>query len=449
MKKTRSNAVVGFLAGLYTPEPAAPRVQGEEARKNLFRHWRIRMLAAMFFGYGLLYFGRKNISAVLPILGSDLGYSNMQLGILGSTLYVTYGLGKFLNGILADRSNIRTFMATGLILSGVINIWFGSLASLWGLALAWGMNGWAQSMGFPPIARGLTIWYEPEGKATRWALWTTSHQAGTAAVLALTAVILHGTDNNWRMCFYIPGAICIVTGIAMFFALADTPESKGLPKVVPFACDAKEDTEDYWGVFFRRVVFNKQLWVIAMINLCVYIIRFGTLDWAAKFMIERKGYAPAAAAAMAASIPLFGIAGVLVAGWVSDVVFRGSFKVVNSIMLFILGVAIACFYFSGSHANHLVDLGLLAVIGFMVEGPQSILGGIASVDVGGSAKVASAAAGLVGVCGYFGATMSSLGTGFFLDRTGWAGGFGFWASCAAAGFVLCAFFWKSPARKRC
>jgi sugar phosphate permease len=64
------------------------------------------------------------------------------------------------------------------------------------------------------------------------------------------------------------------------------------------------------------------------------------------------------------------------------------------------------------------------------------------VDVGGSARVASAAAGLVGVCGYFGATLSSLGTGYFIDQYGWNGGLIFWMTCAGIGFLLCSMVWK-------
>ena len=434
------------VTSIYAPSPEVKPIEDPSKIESLYKHWRFRMLASMFVGYGILYFGRKNISAALPILGTDLGYTNLQLGILGSTLYVTYGIGKFLNGILADRSNIRTFMATGLILSGFCNLWFGSLTSIWALAFAWGMNGWVQSMGFPPIARGLTIWYETKGKATRWALWTTSHQAGTAAILALTGLILYHSNNNWRLCFSIPGVICIIVGIGLLFSLADTPQSKGLPKTVSFAEDAIEEKQPYWDVFFRRVLLNRQLWVIALVNLCVYIVRYGTLDWMTKFLVENKGYQISTAAGMASTMPLFGIGGVLAAGWISDVVFKGSFRLINALMLILLGTAMAAFFWGGNF-GYLGDFLLLAAIGFCVEGPQSILGRIASVDVGGSARVASAAAGLVGIAGYFGATLSSVGTGLFLDRFGWLGGFSFWIGCAVLGFLLCVIFWK-PAPKQ-
>jgi len=432
------------LCAFYTPAPPAPPVADPDAARRLWTHWRWRMLAAMFLGYGLLYFCRKNISGALPVLAKDLGYTNTQLGVLGSTLYVTYGIGKFLNGVLADRSNIRSFMATALVASGLVNLWFGTACTLWVLALLWGLNGWVQSMGFPPIARGMTIWYEARGKATRWALWTTSHQAGTTAIMLLTGVLLAWSDGDWRLAFRVPGLLCVAAGVALYFSLADTPQSKGLAPVTAFASDEAEESESYRTIFFRRVLRNRQLWVIALVNLCVYIVRYGTLDWAAKFLVEERGYAAARAAGMAATIPLFGIAGVLVAGFASDAVFKGRFRTVNAVMLGGLVLALAAFYLAGPRGP-VADFAFLALVGFCVEGPQSLLGGIASVETGGSAKVASAAAGLVGVAGYAGATLSSLGTGVFVDAFGWAGGFAFWATCAVIALTLCVIAWREPA----
>jgi len=80
----------------------------------------------------------------------------------------------------------------------------------------------------------------------------------------------------------------------------------------PFAHSqaARQDRHDeaaYRHLFVKQVLLNRSLWVIALVNFCVYIVRYGVLDWAAKFMVERKGYTLAAAAGMAAMMPLFGI----------------------------------------------------------------------------------------------------------------------------------------------
>lgn len=435
------SALIARVSALYQPSPAAPQIVDEEARRRAWMHWRWRMFAGFFFGYALLYFCRKNISAALPVMARDLGQSNVQLGAIGTSLYVTYGLGKFLNGVLADRSNIRTFMATGLVLSGVLNLWFGTLSSLWVLAFAWGANGWFQSMGFPPIARGMTLWFAAEGKATRWAFWTCSHQAGTALVMAFTGWIL--TWGTWRDCFTLPGWMCIASGIVLLFVLADTPESRGLQSVQAFADDPHPDPAgfNFRAAFIQNVLRNRNVWAIGLIDLCVYAVRFGTLDWATKFLIEEKGYAPADAAFRASLMPAAGVVGVLVTGYASDRLFRGRYREVNAIALFMLVLCIGGFYAAPRDLPWL-ELLCMAGIGFFVEGPQSILGGVGAIDAAGSARVASSAAGLVGILSYTGASLSGVGTGWFIDHYRWAGAFAFWMTCTAIGLLLCLFVWR-------
>ena len=44
----------------------------------------------------------------------EFHYSATELGLLGSSLYLTYGIGKFVNGVLADGSDVRKFFPTAL-----------------------------------------------------------------------------------------------------------------------------------------------------------------------------------------------------------------------------------------------------------------------------------------------------------------------------------------------
>ena len=69
-----------------------------------------------------------------PII--DSGFLNAtQLRLIGACLYWAYAAGKFVNGFLADHSNIKKFMATGLIISAVANFMMGILGMSSGAAV--------------------------------------------------------------------------------------------------------------------------------------------------------------------------------------------------------------------------------------------------------------------------------------------------------------------------
>lgn len=58
------------------------------------------------------------------------GYDKASLGIILSAVSIAYGLAKFLMGNVSDRSNPRYFLAAGLILSAIINIFFGAYSGV-------------------------------------------------------------------------------------------------------------------------------------------------------------------------------------------------------------------------------------------------------------------------------------------------------------------------------
>jgi hypothetical protein len=139
-----------------TGEPLPPSIL-PGAHAYAHRYWRRRILWAATITYAVYYLCRVNISIAIPFLQRSLGYSKTELGMVASSLQVPNGLGKFLNGLIADRTNPRYFMAAGLLLSGVANIAFSASAALPVLALVWALNGWFQSMGFPSGAESILL----------------------------------------------------------------------------------------------------------------------------------------------------------------------------------------------------------------------------------------------------------------------------------------------------
>src|SRR5262249_43426519 len=100
---------------MFKPAPHITRIEDPQKVKSDYNYWRIRILYSMFVGYAFYYFTRKSFTFAMPGLMEDLNFGKEELGMLGSILYVTYGLSKFTSGIMSDSSNPRYFMAFGLI----------------------------------------------------------------------------------------------------------------------------------------------------------------------------------------------------------------------------------------------------------------------------------------------------------------------------------------------
>ncbi len=118
----------------------APQISDKHEIDVRYRYWRRHILLTIWLGYALFYFTRKSFNSAVPEILASGVLSRSDIGLLATLFYVTYGLSKFVSGIVSDRSNARYFMGIGLIATGIINILFGFSTSLWTFAVLWVLN---------------------------------------------------------------------------------------------------------------------------------------------------------------------------------------------------------------------------------------------------------------------------------------------------------------------
>ena len=166
-----------------------------------YRYWRFRILGTTMVGYAVYYFVRSNINVPIPSIRAELGYTREQLGLVTTIGGLTYGVSKFINGILGDHANPRWFMGIGLLACALMNVFFGLSSSLLLFGTFWLLNNYFQGMGFPPCAKSMAYWFSPRERSTTFGIWHTSHMVGAGVVGALTGYIAE--HLGWRACFYI------------------------------------------------------------------------------------------------------------------------------------------------------------------------------------------------------------------------------------------------------
>ena len=162
----------------------AERVQGE------YRRLRNRTFWGVTAAYALYYVCRMAMAVVKqPLIDGGI-FNAAQLGIIGSAFYFVYAFGKFANGFIADYCNIRRFMATGLLVSTVVNLVMGLLGLMhgwWGFssallffifAVVWGVNGYCQSMGAPPGVISLSRWLPLNRRGTYYSILSATPYLG-------------------------------------------------------------------------------------------------------------------------------------------------------------------------------------------------------------------------------------------------------------------------------
>ena len=417
---------------IFKPAPVVQEIEGEGVVKSLYKYWRWRIFTGMYVGYIFYYFSRKSFTCIMPLLMQDLGLTKSDLGILSTLLALSYGASKFLSGIISDRSNPRVFMSIGLILTGIINIFFGWTSSLILFCLLWTLNGLFQGWGVPPCAKLLSHWYSQKERGTWWGLWSSSHNVGGALIPIVAGFCAQAW--GWRYGMFIPGVLCIGIGLFIFACLRDTPESLGLPPIEKFKDDypttqKNVDQGSFKEILIKYVLNNGYVWLLGVAYFFVYIVRGAINDWSPLFLMETRGYKLSIANVAIVWFEIGGLVGSLVAGWISDKIFKGRRGPINVIFALAVVGALAALWLIPPGLLFL-DYALVFMIGFLIFGPQMLIG-LAAVELSHK-KAAGGANGFVGLIGSLGTAAAGYPLAKVMEYTGWGG---FFMSIAVCGVV--------------
>ncbi|MDB6081847.1 MAG: glpT [Chlamydiia bacterium] len=435
---------------LLNPAPHKEEIQDSEIVKKEYNYWRFRVFYSMFVGYAFYYFTRKNFMIAMPALINDLHFDKADLGIIVSVWSITYGLSKFISGIIGDRSNARYFMALGLFITGVCNVLFGLSSSLTLFVVFWGLNGWFQGFGWPACARLLTHWYSQSERGRWWAMWNTSQNIGGALIPIATAFFAQ--YYGWRYAMILPGVASIMMSFVLINRLCDTPQSLGLPTIEKFRDDypsksSRNETErelTVKEVLFTYVLNNPYIWILAVSYFFVYIIRMAISDWSILYLIEVKSYSQLQAGSIVFWYDIGGIFGSLAAGWASDKIFSGRRGPIC--VLFSFFVACILFVLSMFHEKlQLMDSILIFTAGFFIYGPQMLIG-MAAAELSHK-KAAATASGFTGWVAYLGAAVAGYPFGKIIQDYGWSGFFIALTICAVISMAFLLPLWNVRSRE--
>ncbi|MBQ5771597.1 MAG: MFS transporter [Clostridia bacterium] len=408
-----------------------------------FRKAQYNFIFSSMIVYAFFYLTRKNLSMAMPGMLEEKVISTYAVGTMLSLHGILYGLSRFVNGFWADRLNGRVFMTVGLSLSALMNFCFGCTSVSLLFAIFWVLNGWTQGMGFPPCAKMLTHWIHPKELATKMSIWNTSHSFGAVMALGLCSLLL-GLGFGWRWCFYVPAVLAGIVAVFCFFKVKDSPTEAGVEEL---EIEAKAVTETKSSVTtadrMRLVFTNKVIWMVAIANFFVYIIRFGFLDWGPTFLKQFKGIPVSKGGLMIIAFELAAVVGTIFAGWATDKWFKG--RGVRTCVLCMLFASLFAFgfWFLPQGAPIWQATLLLMGAGFCIYGPQALIGIIVANQA--TNEAAAMANGFAGIMGYLSTLVSGVGIAYMKVTYGWGAALFTIAAMALVGMVIMLFAWNAKA----
>lgn len=450
---------MGLFSFFRISKPSQEKVAPEK-EADTYRRLRNRTFWGATVAYSLYYVCRMSLSVVKQPLIDEGILTAGELGVIGSALLFVYAVGKFLNGFIADYCNIKRFMATGLFLSALVNLLLGVLGVFhdymplstavifFSFAVLWGVNGWMQSMGSPPGVICLSRWFPKSKRGTYYSIFSSTPYIGEFLSFVITGLIVGAL--GWKAGFIVAAIAGLIGSLIILWMVSDTPESKGLPSVQKLSGEdlTRNDTLPTRDLQ-KYVLRHPGIWIIAISSAFIYITKYAITGWGVLFLQKEKGFAIEEATQIIGFYAFSGMVGTVLAGWLSDKVFRSD-RVKPTVLAGVLSfVSLALFLFT--ETGYVMNVLYVSLFSLSIGVLYCIVAGLMAIDIV-PRKATGAALGVVGISSYVAAGLQDITSGYLIQfNTTRVDGvdvydFGpvswFWLAAALISFILPVLNWK-------
>jgi len=379
--------------------------------------------------YASYYLARLNYSIAIPSISIDLQYSKFTLGLIGGAFSISYAIGQFVNGQLVDSLGAKRISLLGLILSAFMSLLFGYTDLLIFFVIIWSINGYAQSTGWPSVVKIISNWFKSK-IGTIGGIFGSCFLVGNIISWPLLGYIT--TNYGWRAAFLAPSVLLVLAAMIFYLGVNEKPgEDKQAVKTE--ALNAKSR--------FKRILLSKELVTISLAYMLLQFVRSGFTLWAPSYLFETWRLSLDVTGYAAAIIPLGGVIGSMIFGWLSDKTKGLGRRTIIFLLILSLSFVLLAFYHTSSY-NLQLGMALLFLSGLTLYSPHILIATVIPIEHRESHGAGSVAGFIDGV-GYIGSTFADPFIGWIVDVQGWNGAVTFWLiSSLAAAFLLGISSWK-------
>ena len=328
------------------------------------------MFALTWLAYFGFYLTRYSFSAAKSSLDlPDMDEATM--GLIDSVYLVSYAVGQFVWGALADRVGPRRVLLSGLLASIICAIAMGASTWLTAFLVINFLQGLAQSCGWAPLAKNLSCWYSRRERGRVLGLWSTNYAAGSVVAFTIAGGAI-AWFGHWTYAFYVPAACLFVIFLLLYFFHADRPQDVGLPSIDAYHGELEDGQADQhepqpettnWLELIRQPMIG----LLALTYFLLKPTRYAILLWGPYYVTLKLQTGVLFSATIASTFAIAGIFGAIIAGTVSDMVFKAKRMPFTVICLLVLSVALFAFDGLVSRTVSSVNRDQLAVISAQLE----------------------------------------------------------------------------------
>lgn len=330
-------------------QPSGTAQQGNWMKNSPAYQFLLVFLLSLNFG--IVFFDRQAINALMPFIEPELGLSGTEIGLLASGLSFSWAIAAFFVGKLSDslgKRKLLLILATVAFslcsfLSGVAT----SFLFLFGARLLMG----AAEGGVMPISHAMVA--SEVDPARRGLAQGVAQNLGSnllGSFLAPVVLVAFATAFSWREAFYLAAAPGLLSAALIWFMLRE-------PEPAPVHAEHAADS-----MSIMEALKVRNMWICVVVG--VLMVGHFVITWAFMpiFLVQGKGLDPSTMSWVMGALGIAAAIYSIVISGLSDIIGR---KPVMVALPFLSVVGpLGALYFEGSS----VALAAIFFVGWAVNG---------------------------------------------------------------------------------
>ncbi len=412
------------------------------------------------------YLGRLNYSSAMSSILGDGILTRSQAGAISMAYFFAYGAGQLCNGILGDRSRPEKLVFFGLFGAGIANCLMGCMKNFPSMFILWGINGYLQSMIWPPIIRIFAERYTRERKMKYIVDLASSMAIGTLTSYLLSAGAMRVL--GWHAVFFAAAGVMLPLAFVWIFGFqwidrksqkhangdlqaTDLPSraeglfreagneasaEKGSSKETDTGSSGQNGKEK---ISFGRLLGASGIWMILFPVWIHGMLKDGVTQWVPTYICDSYAVSASFSVIITMILPVINLSGAYLARFAQKK--RPDREMENSAVFFAVATAALSGLLLLNGVSAVLSVLLFAVITSCMLAVNTLYVSMIPMHFEAVGRV-STVSGFLNAMAYIGSAVSTFTIGVVVERAGWNGAILGWILLTAAALAVAFLFRK-------
>ena len=311
-------------------------MNASESGKQTRVRWLIVLM--LFCITSVNYADRATISIAGPALAKELQMNSASMGYIFSAFGWAYVIAQLPGGWLLDRFGSKKVYACSIFFWSLFTLFQGAVGFFTGMTavvVLFGLRflvGASEAPSFPANSRIVAAWYPASERGTASAIFNSAQYFATVIFAPLMGWIVH--TFGWHHVFTVMGLIGL-TMVIIWWKIIYDPKDHPLINAAELEyiekggalvnMDQKKESDKQQGpqlFYIKQLLKSRMLVGIYIAQYCINAITYFFITWFPVYLVQARGMS-ILKAGFAASVPaLFGFAGGILGGVISDFLLR-------------------------------------------------------------------------------------------------------------------------------